>query len=252
MTGEDLAQKASLSQSKVSKIENGYSESFEPELLKTLLNILRAPKIIQQQIDLLLLQRTAAVNEQPTYTFGYDEDFAALAEHTQKIRTYIVCAISAALQTAEYREAYIRRLGFSEQQARVEMRKTMQYQDTLWDVTKSYHFIMPEAALYTLPANVKVQIAQLDRLERMSLVCHLHIGIIPLQTGMSVFETSSFSVYDDRLVYVHQGDRIVQFQDDETVLTYLQAFAEFDQKAVYDDEALQLIRKAADYFGGLS
>jgi transcriptional regulator with XRE-family HTH domain len=252
MTGEQLAQKVGMSQSRVSKIENGYSASVMPSQIELILNILNTSKTIRQQIAILLLERSAGSAMQFSYPFHYPQDFSAIDQQTTVARCYIVCAPSAILQTPEYHEAYARKLGISEQEIASEVSKNIQRQDLLWDRSKSFYFIMPEAALYTMPADTAVQLAQLDRLERLIGYKHISIGIVPLHMGMLFFETSSFSIQDDALVLVYMGDRTVKVQEQETIVKYMNAFAELDQKAVYGDEALQLVRKAADYSKGQS
>ncbi|MEK7152781.1 MAG: helix-turn-helix transcriptional regulator, partial [Patescibacteria group bacterium] len=54
LTGEELARKAGLSQSKISKIETGQYRNLQIKELEIVLNILDAPKTIRQQIQLAM------------------------------------------------------------------------------------------------------------------------------------------------------------------------------------------------------
>lgn len=247
LTGEELAQQAGVSQSRVSKIENGYSDSFEPEQVKNILNILKAPKTIRQQVDLLMLQRIAnETASQFIYPFQFTDDIAELDARTSVYRTYLVWALSAVMQTAEYRKAILKKLGLPEAEIPIEITRTMARQDLVWN--KTFYFVMPEAILYTAPAGREAQLAQLDRLERMIGLGRVKVGIIPLEMGLSVFETGTFTVCDDHTVELYLGDRIVRFEEPDMLLNFSRAFTELEQKAVYDEEAIALIRKAMDHF----
>jgi hypothetical protein len=166
--------------------------------------------------------------------------------------TVHVLGISTVLQTIEWRSALLKRLGLSEEEVLKEIGKTIERQDALWDVSKTFHIVMPEAALYMMPANSRIQVAQLDRLERMTTHRNLRLGIIPTQTGISVFETGSFTFYDDHVLYAFMGDRMIKIEDPAVQLKYLNAFSEMIQMACFDAEANAHIRKASDYFSGLS
>lgn len=248
LTGEQLAQKVGTSQSRISKIENGYSESLEPAQIEKIANILKAPKTIRQQIALLLLRRSAGSDPQFTYPFEFPKNIADLDARTTIYRTFLVWALSSVLQTTAYREALIRKLGLPEQDIPAELSRNMTRQDAMWTGDKMQYFVMPEAVLYTTPADADVQVAQLDRLERMIGFKNMRIGIIPLQMGASVLETGTFTVRDEHTVEAYMADRILQFEDPGTILKFLHAFTELEEKAVYDDEAIQLVRKAANYF----
>jgi transcriptional regulator with XRE-family HTH domain len=254
LTGEVLAKKADTSQSRISKIENGYSDSIDSELVERLLIILESPKTIRQQISTLLFRLSDNTDAQLIYPFAdLVEEGNDLQKITSIFRCYCVCGISATLQTTKYRKDILKRLGFSEEQIAVELGKTIERQEALWDASKVFNVVMPEAALYTMPAaDTRAQIAQMDRLERIIGSTNVHIGVIPTQAGMSVFGTGTFTFYDDAILYVFMGDRIVRLQDSDAIPQYLNAFEEFSSMASFDAEAIPLIRKAADYFAGRS
>lgn len=251
LTGEQLAKRAGISQSRIAKIENGYTGSLDTNQLEQLLNILEASKLIRQQITTLVFRLTDDPDSRFIYPMADSiEDEVGFQKTVSLTRCYIVCGISAVLQTAEYRSAYLKRLGFSEAEIAIELGKTLNLQETLWDISSSFYYVMPEAALYTLPADTRIQVAQLDRLERIIGASNVHIGIIPLQAGTSVFETGTFTLFDDRMLYVFIGDRIVRSEDLETLAKFINAFDELSHLACFDAEAIPLIRKAADYFTG--
>lgn len=253
LTGEQLASMVGISQSRVSKIENGYSASIDADQIEKILKILKPSKFIRQQIVMLLFQLSGKMGPQYIYPFtDIPEVFNDLQKSTTLFRCYIVSGISGVLQTAQYRTAYLKKLGISDTKVNAELARTLERQDALWDSSKTFYLVMPEAALYTVPASPQAQITQLDRLERIMGSKTVHIGIIPTQAGLSFFETGTFTIYDDQVLYVFMGDRVVRLEDPESLPKYLNAFEELCSIASFNMEAMALIRKAADYFIGQS
>jgi transcriptional regulator with XRE-family HTH domain len=248
VTGVELAQMAGMSQSRISKIENGYPGSIDSVQIGVLLDILKSPKTIRQQLSLLLYQLKDSEIPFAHPFADFPEELNSLQETTTEFRSYVSSGISAVLQTSEYRVAYLSRAGIPDKEARAEMSKTIKRQDALWDASKRWSIVMPEQALYTMPADFRVQIAQLDRLERMIGVKNVRIGIIPLQAGTSFFETGSFSFYDDKVLFVRMGDRTARIDDPAVLIKFLSAFDELMNLSFFDGEAIMLIRKAVDYF----
>ncbi len=251
MTGGELAAKVGVSQSRISKIENGYPGSIDAGQLEVILDILKTPRTIRQQISMLLFQYPNKSGANFDYHFtDFPDELNDLQHVTSVFRCYVVNGLSALLQTSDYRIARLRKVGLSEEEAHVELGKTIERQEALWDINKTFFIIMPEAELYTMPADRRVQLAQLDRLERLIGSGNLQLGIIPLQVGTSLFETGTFTIYDDEILYIFIGDRTIRVQDPETLLNFINAFNEMSGAASFNAEALALIRKASNYFAG--
>ncbi|HSX06499.1 MAG TPA: Scr1 family TA system antitoxin-like transcriptional regulator [Candidatus Saccharimonadia bacterium] len=251
LTGEQLANAVGLSQSRISKLENGYPEALVPAQIDSILNILKAPKTIRQQISIMILHRADGSSIQFTHAYDFEADATYWDQPVSIYRQFVVNAVSSLVQTTAYREALIRRLGVSEQKVSAQIAKNVTRQDVLWDASKSFYLVMPEAGLYTLVADTNVQIAQLDRLERLTDPAHIHLGIIPMQAGMTFLETGTFALYDDQILMRIFGDTEIESRETATILKYLHTFVELDQKAYYRDDAVTLIRKASDHFRNL-
>lgn len=253
LTGVQLALMADTSQSRISKLENGYAGTIDVDQIERLLDILDAPKNIRQQMSVLLFRVKGAPGSSFHYPFkGFPEELNDLQKSSTIFRNYIVSGLSAALQTSEYRRAYLERVGVSESDIQMELAKTIERQDALFDLSKTFYFVMPETVLYTMPGDVSVQLAQLDRLERMVNFKNVHIGFIPTQAGSTYFETSTFTFYDDHHLFTFIGDRVIQLNDTEVQLKFMNAFEELVQLAHFGSDAITLIRKASNHFSGLS
>ncbi|HEY4160643.1 MAG TPA: Scr1 family TA system antitoxin-like transcriptional regulator [Candidatus Saccharimonadales bacterium] len=252
LTSIQLAERAGTSQSKISKIENGYPGSIDAAFVEKLLTILEPEKTIRQQLSVLLSQLSSAGDSPLIYHFTDAPDVLNQLQKTATVfRCYVVSGISAVLQIPEYRAAYLKRLGFADTEVQIELGKTIERQEALWDTAKTFYIVMPEMALYTRPADARVQTIQIDRLERTIGLSNVHIGIIPTQAGFSVFETGTFLLYDENVLHIITGDRGIQEDNPDILVNYLNAFDELSHLASFDNEARPLLRKASDYFNGL-
>jgi transcriptional regulator with XRE-family HTH domain len=247
ISGEVLARKTGLSQTKISKIETGAIPQAKEADLETILNILEAPQTIRQQI-LVRGNFTSG----PTYDFWQKRTFdetSRLVLSTAFIRTFMINLLPALLQTVEYRESYLKRMGFEAQTLTKAMSSALRQQDMLWDKRKRFHFIIYEGAFYTAPGTSIVQRAQLDRIERfIGSVANIKVGVIPLETGLAPAENGTFAIYDDRVVINVLAGGHVALTDSLEVASYHKLFAELDHRADYGDIARTTVQKAISFF----
>lgn len=250
MTGIELGEKVNLSQSKISKIENGYYPQLQYAEIENILNILDAPKTIRQQISLAMTRQQPKVLIHRRYSYSYDFDRPLeLERNATTIRMLLFDIIPAILQTMAYRESYLQCLNIKAENIQLAMKNSLLRQDLIWEGRRKYFFLIAEPALYTVTGtDIAVQVGQLDRLERLIGVSNLSLGIIPLEAGMSVMESSSFSVYDEQLAGWSETNIEVESKDSEVILQYLKVFTEREQVAHYGDDAKAIIQKAINYF----
>jgi hypothetical protein len=136
----------------------------------------------------------------------------------------------------------------SAKDAQIAMRTIIARQDMLWDKRRRYYFILHEAALYAAPGSRSLQIGQLDRLERLTGVSNIKIGIIPLETSLLFIGISSYVLRDEASVSKEVTGCDIISTDAEDIALHIKTFAELERSADYGDSARALIRKAIDYF----
>lgn len=249
ITGEELGRRAGMSQSKISKIETGFYPRPVYSEIKSILNILSAPSVISQQVLRAVEDANGRLAWQQSGFFGVRvlAEVAGFERNSRLIRTFTTNGIPALLQTVEYRTYSLKCKGWSEQEVSANIKSTLARQDLLYDDTRKFHLIIPQAALYTFAGSKKVNAAQLDRLERMLGLPSIKLGIIPVEAGLVLVENSSFTLYDNVLIQaVARGDIINR--DPADMELHNKVFAELERLACYDEEALQLIRRAMDHF----
>lgn len=249
VTGQLLAEELGVSQSRVSKIENG-AATISVKEINDILAYLKCSRTIQQQVELLL---ASAIDDivpvlQPV-KFGFTLHGAQAREHVAT-RTDIFAAsgVPALLQTVPYREAILRFRGLSDARLQAALHTTLHRQDELWGGNGKYHMLVHESALYTLYTSVAQHVEQLDRLERMSDIHSLNLGIVPLQSGMTRATATNFALYDNRLLVRELAEAEYETTDDSVIAMHIQQFKEIQRSALYGAPAKLYIRKAIDHY----
>lgn len=245
MTGGELAKRSGMSQSKISKIETGFYARPRTEELVQILNILDASKNILQQVAASSSKDSPKLNMMTIYQ-QLESNASPENRATKTIRFFCTSMIPAILQTVGYRTALLHINGVKDIAG--ELRRTAVRQDALWEGTKTYHIIISEAALYTRLGTAKVQLGQLDRIERMIDLPGRTIGILPVEAGMAPADLSQFIIYDESLVVDCLQNRELSTKDAEVIDVYLHNFKRLEALTVYGYEAIERIRRAMEHF----
>jgi hypothetical protein len=236
-----------ISQAKLSNIETGKQRNLDSTLLQSLLAILK-PSIETTQQLLTELESSRKMESSITHDIDkWSHDKALEIENsTQQFDFFTLALIPSLLQTLEYRAGFLKKYDVGNADIQFDVKKILTRQDNLWDPKKNFHFLLHEAALYTLPAGRDPQLQQLDRLERIMTQPNIRIGIIPLEAGGSYGEHGNFVIYDNsRLVITLPGMDL--FPKDQYLPGHQRVFQELANLAWHEDKARGLIRKAVDY-----
>lgn len=249
ITGVELGVLVGLSQSKISKLEQGLRPLITSEMLARILNALQADPIQKQQAELLAAQADIPSAAVETYDFNYVMGHhLELQQNMHELWDFTANLIPLLLQTTEYRTAQLKKMGLDDQALSDNMRETTKRQDLLWNLEQKYYIIFLENTLYTLPSTVSVQLAQLDRLERILNLANCTIGIVPLEAGSSLFPIPACMIYDKNIMVYEVGSRDLIVKDQAEITLALKAFKQLLGLAHTGDSAKALIHKAAAYF----
>ena len=118
----------------------------------------------------------------------------------------------------------------------------MRRQEALYDRSKTFEFVITEAALRLLPCPPQVMLGQLDRLLSLDLD-NVTLGIIPLGVELAVVPYTDFLMLDDQAIVENSGAEDKIGEDESAV--YARIFDELMAEAVTGDEARRLIAAAA-------
>lgn len=250
LTGDQLA--ATLGwgdktgRTKVSKIENGKQvptadeirawavASGHPEDAGELLDLLANVQSVHRQWRGQLRRGHAAVQE----------DYDRRAKTAKRIRNAAPLIIPSFFQTAGYARAIMTHVadlwGTTDIDGAVEAR--MRRQEALYDRSKTFEFVITEAALRLLPCPPQVMRGQLDRLLTLDLD-NVTLGIIPMGVELAVLPYSDFLLLDDRAIVESAGSEDEVGEDESAV--YARIFDGLMAEAVTGEDARRLIVDAA-------
>ncbi len=90
--------------------------------------------------------------------------------------------------------------------------------------------------------------AQLDKLVTMSRLPNISIGVVPLSATMPGLPTSSFALFDNRLVIVEIPHAEVTTSELRDIELYASRFDRFSCAAVFGDNMKALVASIRDDF----
>jgi transcriptional regulator with XRE-family HTH domain len=176
------------------------------------------------------------------------EDYDRLVRATSLIRNAAPNVIPSFIQTSGYARAILAQAaavwGTVDIDAAVQAR--LKRQEVLYDPSKSFQFVITEAALRLLPCPPSVMLGQLAFLERfMSIgLDNIVLGIIPMDIKLAVMPTTDFLLLDAQaIVETHVGEVKAGELDSAK---YAEIFDLLMADALTGDEARPLIMSAAD------
>ncbi len=164
----------------------------------------------------------------------------------QAVRNYQPVIVTGLLQTPEYAEAILRRVGeFYQLPGDIDqaVAARMERQQALYKRDKRFHFLIGEAALYTTVGDDRVMIGQLDRLLTAGSLPRVTLGIVPLTAEARVL-FNNFVVYDRRLVAEEGSTAKLTITQPREITLYLRAFDILAGQSVTGEAARALIRAA--------
>ncbi|MFJ4691964.1 helix-turn-helix domain-containing protein [Streptomyces sp. NPDC088766] len=178
---------------------------------------------------------------------GRQEIAVRQTEATRAIRGLEVSRIPGLFQTPEYARAIFDanaefRGITPTTEAAVEAR--MRRQEALYDPTKTFRFLVCEAALYhrSCPANVMAE--QLDRLYNLVGRRRIELGILPFGAQLRRTAPHAFWIYDRRLVIVETISEELWLTGEDDLQLYERAWDWLAESAEFGAPARRLIGRA--------
>jgi transcriptional regulator with XRE-family HTH domain len=248
LTGERLAVRASISQSKISKIETGkiLPTATDVERILTALGISG-----NQAADLMTLARLANTefqNVRASLRRGLHQkqrELAALEAASRHIRFFLPLMITGLLQTPEYARASLANFPGDHPQA---IARRLERQAQLYDKSKRFTFILAEAAVRWQLCEPQVMAMQVGRLISLSELPSVRLGIIPLDRHIPDGPLNTFTVYDERIATAETFGGVIMMRDPRDVKYHLELFSFFERYAAFDTEARSLLESYARNF----
>lgn len=240
--GRDLAAQLGVSQSKVSRIENG---QFAPSLreVRAWAAAAGAETADLDRLDWLAEQ---ALNEVIPFRQWRDEagvagmqgEIRSLELSSRQISSFQPCFVPGLLQTAEYARRVLATMGIDADALDAAAAARIDRQAILHDRARRFEFILTDAALRWRSGPADMLAAQADRIASLATLGNVAMGVIPAGADMHAAPTCAFVLYEER------DDEEVPLAAVETPHARLEITDEGPQVQAYRDE-LGLLRRSA-------
>ncbi len=253
LSGETLAERLAISQSRVSRIELG-QQAASADLVRRWAEVTGAPD--ERRAELIGWVETAGA-EAVAWRAAVGRGLARLQLDARELEAsaatileFQPVVVSGLLQVPEY----ARRIfaagnpasGAAEIAAAVAAR--MDRQLLLYEGTTRFEIVIAEAALRWRVGPPHVMLAQLDRITALAGLDTVQLGVIPLNIQVDSWHEHAFVVQDDRLdddpaVTIETQTSQVTTTDPAEVAFYRDAFARLREAALYEPEVDELLRR---------
>ncbi|MFE6775465.1 Scr1 family TA system antitoxin-like transcriptional regulator [Streptomyces sp. NPDC057702] len=241
LTGDRLALRCDMSQSKISRIENGKAQPSLLDLERILRAVAAPPDVVEEVFTLARLANTEWQSLRSMRRRGLEAkqaELAALEATSTRFRFFLLSMLTGLLSTPEYVQASLA-------QSTVDVTKTIERklkrQEVLHDTTKLFTFLLTEQAVRWPLLPPAGMVSQIDRLASLTHLRNVRIGIIPTAGHKPTAALDTFTVYDDSLVTVENTTGIVILRDPRDISVHVELFATLESYAVFDDKARALL-----------
>jgi hypothetical protein len=162
------------------------------------------------------------------------------------VRVFHPGVLSGLLQTSEYARAVIGTVdqawsGAADASAGAVAKAVsarMTRQETLHDLKKEFHFVVPETAVRNVLSRPEEMLGQVERLGQVSKQPNVRLSMIPEHQPWPFPPYHGFSVLDDRYVIIDLFNTIVVTHGRSDIQLYRRVFDELESHATTDIEPI--------------
>jgi hypothetical protein len=110
-------------------------------------------------------------------------------------------------------------------------------QQILYDTTKTFTFVITEAALRWRFCPEEVMAAQASHIASLATLTNVEIGVIFLGAPVGDLPLHGYQIFDERLVSVELEHAVVTVADPRDIVIYLRLFAKMSEAAEFGQSA---------------
>lgn len=246
LTGSRIAARCTMSQSKISRIENG---KVRPSLVDVE-QFLRAcdaqPALVAQVMALARLANTEWQGARGMRRRGLDKkqaELAGLEASSTEVRFFLLSMITGLLSTPEYIRASLAHIPGDHSRT---IARKLERQRILYDRSKRFTFLLTEQAVRWPLVGPDALAVQIDHLASLTYLPNVHLGVIPMTVRTGPAPLNTFTVYDDRIATVELSSGVMVFRDPRDVMGHLEEFGHLEARALFGKDARALLRECAD------
>ncbi|MFB8236840.1 helix-turn-helix domain-containing protein [Kitasatospora purpeofusca] len=246
-----VARGAAMSPSKLSRIETGKAKPSTIDIERILTSIGVPDAVRADLVETARREATEAVAWRFLRRAGFhhhQDSIRAVEAETEVQRIFQPSCVPGLCQTPEYVRAVLAPKGLTPDVLARTVAARLERQSVLFDPRKSFRYLITESVLRWLivpPAQMAVQI---DRITALSRLPNVRIGVVPLSARMTEVSSSSFIVYDNRLVIVEIPHAEISTTDPKDIDLYLARFGRFEQVSLEGDPMREMLAHLRDEF----
>jgi transcriptional regulator with XRE-family HTH domain len=254
LSGERLAVRCAMSQTKISRIETG-------RVLPSVLDVERILKALEVpepvSADLLNLARAANVDYASWRAYARvglwqkQAELRALERSASTVRMFLPAIPSGLLQTEEYARQTLTPTVPGRPARDVErvLQARMERQNVLDDPSRRFAFLLTEQAVrWRRAAGNDVMAHQVSHLVEVAAKPHVDLAVIPQSAAVLASPLNIFVIYDERLVTVELFSGEVVLRDPRDVDYHVSLFDYFMGHALTGKAATTFLTAVADLF----
>ncbi|GGQ61648.1 helix-turn-helix domain-containing protein [Streptomyces asoensis] len=257
MTAEEVAERLLVSQSKISRLENG-RRSISQRDVRDLCGVYEVED--QRMVDSLMEMAKDSRQQGWWHAFG-DVPYSVyigLETDAASLRVYDPQVVPGLLQTRQYAEALISgalpEAPPADIDKRIQVRLRRQERISTTDNPLRLWAVLDEAALRREVGNRQVMIEQLDYLLEMSQLPHVTVQLIPFTMGAHPGVSGQYAILefpdaaDSSVVYIEGVTSDLYLEKPQDVQKYSVMYEHLRAQALNADQTREFIAKVAkDY-----
>ncbi|MEV0410076.1 helix-turn-helix transcriptional regulator [Streptomyces sp. NPDC050448] len=246
-----VARSAAMSPSKLSKIENGH---LAPSVIdvERILSALGVPAEVKAQLTeaarVVATEATAWRIYRRTGLHKHQEEIRAIEAQTSLLRVFQSSCIPGLLQSPEYVRAVQQNSELTDDALEKMIGARMRRQKVLYDRQRRFRFLITESVLRWALIRPPMMAAQLDKLVTMSRMSNIVIGVVPQSGPKNDLPTTSFVMFDARLVIVEIPHAEITTSEPRDVEQYVRKFDGFEHLALTGDVMRSMVESIRDEF----
>lgn len=248
LSGDRLARRCNMSQSKISRIETGRARPSIVDVEQILRALEAPPDMVAEIAVLARMANTEWQDIRSLRRRGLDkkqQELSGLESSSVRFRFFLLSMITGLLSTPEYVRAS---LAYSPVDTSSTVAKKLARQQVLNDASKRFTFILAEQAVRWPLVAPSEMAAQIDRLASLTYRPNIRLGVIPLRGHMPMVPMDTFTIYDDTLATVETAAGVAVFRDPRDIAAYAELFGILEGYALFDGGAREYLSRWANEY----
>ncbi|MFF4601603.1 helix-turn-helix domain-containing protein [Streptomyces sp. NPDC001339] len=243
LTGDRLARRMNVSQSTVSRIENGKVRPTLVDVERYLRGIDSSPDTTARVMELARVANTEWQGIRSLRQKGLEKkqlELSALESSCTEFRYFLLSMITSLISTPEYIRASLAHSPVNTEQV---IAKKLERQRVLYETSKSFTFILTEQAVTWPLVSPPAMGVQIDHLAALTRLPNVRLGVIPRAGVKPMAPMDTFTVYDDTLATVETTAGIVVLRDPRDIETHTELFSIMESYALFGEAARSKLRE---------